>query len=225
MLITIKMIKRCLTVVILMFSVASWAQINETTYYKDQYHRNETTAEKARFSKTVMQNADGSITTESKDLKKGQIVWSHTYKGEEPVGTWIMDGKVDKDWDFDLVYAQEDCSNNVVKTKSYFENNDSLYYAAPVIEGSESFIKYVQRNLRYPSYARRHGVDGKVYVAFTITKEGTIENIVVTKGVHVSLDKETVRLFRNLKLLSPPKLNGQPVAICIAIPLRFKLDV
>lgn len=219
------MINRGVTVIMLLFSLAGWAQTGETTYYKDEYHRKETTPEKARFSKTVIKNADGSITTESKDLKKGEIAWSHTYKGEEPVGSWITNGVVDKSWDFNLVYAQEDCSNNVVKIKNFFESNDSLHYTAPGIEGAESFMKYIQHNLRYPAFARRHGIDGKVHVAFTITKEGTIENIVVTKGVHVSVDKETVRVFKNLKLSIPPKINGQPVEICVNTALRFKLDV
>ena len=76
----------------------------------------------------------------------------------------------------------------------------------------------------YPAKARRSGTEGAVKTSFTLTKEGSIENIIITKGTDIVLDKESVRILRELKFSTPPALNGQPVSLCVTLPLTFKLS-
>ena len=59
--------------------------------------------------------------------------------------------------------------------------------------------------------------------SFIVTKDGQIENIVVNKGVDITLDKEAVRILRALKFSTPPLLNGRPVNICVKFPISFRL--
>ncbi|MBA3901571.1 MAG: TonB family protein, partial [Bacteroidetes bacterium] len=40
----------------------------------------------------------------------------------------------------------------------------------------------------YPNLAKENGIQGTVYLMLTLTKEGTIENIVVKRGTNVLLD-------------------------------------
>jgi hypothetical protein len=35
------------------------------------------------------------------------------------------------------------------------------------------------------------------------------------------LDKEVMRAFRELEFYEPPKLNGEPIDICILYPITF----
>lgn len=208
----------------------SFAQTVETKYYKDRYTQEEVPADKARFSVTVAHNPDGSISTTKKNLKKNKIDDSQTFKGEEPFGIWIYQrgtGPAEMDFNFELVYNTAKCANDSIPAKidNFLEDDPSLNYTAPKVSsgGAKEYYTFLAKNVVYPSKARRYGIEGKVYMTFTITSEGTIENIVVTKGVHISLDKEAVRVLRKLKFQNPPLINGKPQTICVQSSISFRL--
>jgi TonB family protein len=217
------------TALILLLSSICQAQTVQTRYYNNQYLEEEVPQGKARYSQTVTQNADGSITTSKKNLKKDVVEFSQTLKGEEPFGVWIYQrasGLAEMDYNFQLQYTEEDCPGDgaLVRIENYLENDDSKGYTAPKIAPEEkSILSFIGRNLVYPAKARREGIQGRVVLVFTITKEGAIEDIFVKKGVHMVLDKEAVRVLRKLKFSSPPRLNGQPQNFCVEMPVSFKL--
>jgi TonB family protein len=188
----------------------------------------ETTPEKAKFSETTTRNPDGSVTTEVKDIKKDEIITFESFKGDEPTGVWKYKRRNipdPLDYSFSLIYSDEQCKDSVAGLKNYFENNDSLKYIAPKLSTSEhSIYDFLSKHIYYPSNAVESGIQGKVYLAFTITSEGLIENIVVRKGTNILLDKEAVRVMRKLKLSSPPVINGQAKGVCVTFPMSFKLE-
>jgi TonB family protein len=207
----------------------SFAQ-TETKYYKDRSSQEEVPADKAKFSVTVTHNADGSVSTTKKDLKKNTVVYSETLKGEEPFGVWIYQrgtGPAEMNYNFELIYRTDKCFNDSIpaKTDNLLEDDPSLNYTAPKVNsgGAKEYYTFLAKNVVYPSKARRTGIQGKVYMTFTITSEGSIENIVVTKGVHISLDKEAVRVLRKLKFQNPPLISGKPQTICVQSSISFKL--
>lgn len=222
---------KIITLVLLPFLVVStsFAQ-TETKYYKDRFSREEVAADKAKFSVTVTHNADGSISTIKRNLKKNTVDYSETLKGEEPLGIWIYQrgtGPAEMDFNFELIYRTDKCSNDSIpaKTDNFMEDAPSQNYTAPKVNsgGAKEYYTFLAKNVVYPSKARRTGIQGKVYMTFTITSEGTIENIVVTKGVHISLDKEAVRVLRKLRFQNPPIINGRPQTICVQSSISFKL--
>jgi TonB family protein len=104
------------------------------------------------------------------------------------------------------------------------KDNPGIGYTAPVVEEKDpAVITFFVRNMRYPAKARRSGIEGVVEVAFDITETGSVENIVVTDGVDVVVDKEAVRVLRKLKFARPPMVNGAPRKVCIEMPVRFQL--
>lgn len=208
---------------------ASFAQ-TETKYYKDRSSREEVAADKAKFSVTVTRNPDGSILTTEQDFKKNKVYYSQTFKGEEPFGIWIYQrgsGLAEMDFNFELKHSTDKCSSDSIpsKTENFLEDDPSLNYTAPKVNsgGAKEYYAFLAKNTVYPAKARRYGIEGKVYMTFTITSEGTIENIVVTKGVDISLDKEAVRVLRKLKFQSPPLINGKPQTICVQSFISFRL--
>ena len=50
--------------------------------------------------------------------------------------------------------------------------------------------KHIARKFRYPEYAKENNIQGRVSMQFTIDKDGSIENISVLKGMHITLDTE-----------------------------------
>lgn len=91
--------------------------------------------------------------------------------------------------------------------------------------GMEAMSKFISKNLRYPSTARRMGVDGKVFVQFVVDKEGKISDVQVIKGVSADCDKEAVRVVQMMPAWKPGKQNGKAVKARFVLPIRFKLDV
>jgi protein TonB len=184
--------------------------------------------EKAKFSQTIIQNPDGSQTTEVKDIRKDEIISTETYKGDEPTGIWKYKRRNIReplDYSFNLIYSDKPCSDSIAGLKDYFKNNDSLKYIAPKSLTSEREIHdFIAKNLYYPSSAVENGIQGKISLAFTITLDGRVENVVVKKGVDISLDKEAVRVIRKLKFNGAPIVNGQPKEVCVTFPLAFKLE-
>jgi TonB family protein len=202
----------------------------ETKYFNDKYSSKEVPKEKAKYSKTIKTNVDSSITTEIKQIKTNEIIRSRTFKGKEPFGIWICDNfssKQELDYNFKLIYAdpfcQDSASNDIVN--DFFVDNDSIGYKAPKIStGETSIYLAVSKIVVYPQDAVENGISGTVYLNFNITKDGKIENIAVTKGKNILLDKETVRVFRTLQFSSPAYLHGKPISICVRFPFKYTLE-
>lgn len=219
--------KIALTILILLFTTICKSQTTQIKYYDNRWLEQEVPESKAKFSQAIIQNSDGSVTTEIKNIKRGEVVQSETYKGEEPYGIWKYqqgNGIGELDFSFDLKYADVYCKDSIEGVSDYFSNNDSLKYVAPIIEGDLTFIQFLVKNFVYPPIARENGITGRVIVAFTLTDKGNIEDIVVLKGVNTLLDKEAVRVMRQLKFKNPPSINGITKKICFTIPIRFQLD-
>lgn len=207
------------------FALTCSAQTSDTKYYKTMSMDEEVPQEKAKYSRTITNNSDGSVTTERKNLKKNLIESRQILKDEQPVGIWIYltgRGPAEMDYDFNLEYSNQECSTNL-NIKNYFTDEISVGYESPHISTGELFNEFVAKNLVYPAKARREGMQGKVDLTFTFTNEGIIENIRVKKGVHLVLDKEAVRIIRKIKLSSPPKIKGQPETLCGNVSITFRL--
>lgn len=210
----------------LLLSVAGLAQTSETRYYKDDFLRKEVPANRAGYSQTVTHHTDGTVTTVGKNLKTQKIMSSETYKGNEPTGIWT-DGWYDEprtlDYNFQLVYSDKICADTIAGIKDYFKNDDKLHYVAPKVEGGD-LMQVLVKTATYPSQAKDENISGEVAVSFTVTADGKIENVVVAKGKHILLDKEVVRVFRGIKLLSGPTLNGQPISVCVTRKFGFFIE-
>ncbi|WP_299454114.1 energy transducer TonB [uncultured Microscilla sp.] len=90
--------------------------------------------------------------------------------------------------------------------------------------GLKKFYKYIGKNLKYPSQARRMGVEGKVYIQFVVEKDGSITDIKILKGIGSGCDEEAIRVLKNAPKWKPGKQRGVPVRVRRSIPIVFKLQ-
>jgi protein TonB len=89
--------------------------------------------------------------------------------------------------------------------------------------GYSAFYKFIGDKMKYPSQARRMGIEGKVYVQFVVDKDGSITEVQAVKGIGAGCDEEAVRVLRSAPKWSPPKQRGKPVKQRIILPITFKL--
>jgi TonB family protein len=81
----------------------------------------------------------------------------------------------------------------------------------------------VQPSIRYPTQARRQGIQGVVVVEFVVEKNGKTSMIQVSKGIGGGCDQEAIRVVKLAKY-HPAINNGKRVRMRMSIPLSFKLD-
>lgn len=90
--------------------------------------------------------------------------------------------------------------------------------------GDAALYKFLHDNLSYPPAASEEGVQGRVYVKFVVTKDGSIEQVQIARGRHPALDKEAIRVVKKLGKFIPGKQNGQNVNVWFSLPVLFKLN-
>jgi len=87
----------------------------------------------------------------------------------------------------------------------------------------EQMNKHIRKNFRYPEIAQEMGIQGRVYVNFIISKDGSITNIRM-RGPDKNLEKEAERIISKLPSMTPGKQRGRPVRVPFSIPITFRLQ-
>ena len=67
--------------------------------------------------------------------------------------------------------------------------------------------KHIRKNFRYPDIAQEMGIQGRVYVNFIISKDGSITNIRM-RGPDKNLENEAARIIGRLPKMTPGKQRG-----------------
>lgn len=204
------------------------AQTSDTTYYNNVYLQKEVQPNKAKFARIVTTQADGLSTVLVKDLSSQKTISSSSFKDSEPMGIWLKQKNgelVELDYDFDVVYRKIPCADSLSAIKDIFSDDTAANYIAPKLAtGEKSIYSFLGNNTVYPRFARDNALEGNVYVVFTISASGTTTNVEVLRGIHISLDKEAVRVIKLMKFSNPPTLNGVARSCCAVIPLKFSLS-
>lgn len=107
-------------------------------------------------------------------------------------------------------------------------NKNSVYDVVeqmPSFPGGISGLRtYLNQNIRYPAEAQENCVQGRVVVSFVVGKDGHISDVTVLRSVDPSLDKEAIRVVRNMPRWTPGKQGGEPVRVRYNVPVSFRLN-
>jgi TonB family protein len=106
-------------------------------------------------------------------------------------------------------------------------NTDTVYIvvqkAAEFPGGMPELYKYIASCLKYPANARRSGVQGSVFVAFVVTKDGRVTSPEVVKGIGGGCDEAAIDCFISEMKWEPGLVRGKPVNSKFVLPIKFKL--
>jgi TonB family protein len=98
---------------------------------------------------------------------------------------------------------------------------------ASIPTGISGLMNYIARNLKYPAKAKAAGIEGDVYVLFTIAPSGKVTDVEVNKAIDSpggGCREEAVRVVSEMPDWRPAKQQGRPVAARYQLPIRFALD-
>ena len=105
----------------------------------------------------------------------------------------------------------------------------------PIYPGCEPYIQqlrscflrkiqiHINKNFRYPEFAQKTGIQGRVFVQFIIDKDGSVVGI-RTRGPHPILEIEAKRIISILPKFIPGYVDGKAVRVPFSIPISFKLQ-
>ena len=105
----------------------------------------------------------------------------------------------------------------------------------PIYPGCEPYIQqlrscfqtkiqtHINKNFRYPEFAQKTGIQGRVFVQFIIDKDGSIVGI-KTRGPHPILEIEAKRIISILPKFIPGYVDGKAVRVPLSTSITFKLQ-
>lgn len=89
--------------------------------------------------------------------------------------------------------------------------------------GMKGCMDFIQKEMRYPEEAKNAGIQGRVHLQFIIEKDGTPAQPRIVRSVHPLLDKEALRIIRQMPKWTPGKQDGRPQRVLYTIPIQFRL--
>lgn len=146
-----------------------------------------------------------------------------------------------------LQIAENDADVEETTIQSSEENNQAveIKYVAPIVEeeepeeaeifmvveempefpgGMAECLKFLGKNIKYPTIAQENGVQGRVIVQFVVNQDGSIVDPVVVRSVDPYLDKEALRVIKTMPKWKPGKQRGKAVRVKYTVPVTFKLQ-
>jgi len=90
--------------------------------------------------------------------------------------------------------------------------------------GDEALRKYLATSVKYPVIAQENGIQGRVFVAFVVDKNGNVTNVRVARPFDPNLDKEAVRVVQSMPKWTPGKHRGKAVKVSYTVPINFVLQ-
>jgi protein TonB len=90
--------------------------------------------------------------------------------------------------------------------------------------GEGAMMAFIARNIKYPTFAREGGIQGRVFVNFVVEPSGMVSNVRVLRGIGGGCDEEAVRVVESMPKWTPGKQRGKAVRVSFNLPVRFTLQ-
>jgi protein TonB len=84
-------------------------------------------------------------------------------------------------------------------------------------------VKALQKQVEYPEFAQKAGIEGRVFVQFVVDESGNVTSPTVTRGVHKLLNQAALDAVRKLDC-EPGKQRGRAVKVQMSLPVMFRLQ-
>jgi hypothetical protein len=86
-------------------------------------------------------------------------------------------------------------------------------------DGMNWLHKFIGDNFEYPPI----DAYGKIYIQFTVTESGKLNDVKIARGLQNLFDKELLRVFSIMPDWKPGKIDGKPVPVRLTLPVDITL--
>ena len=137
----------------------------------------------------------------------------------------IKETIIASDEDMGEVVEIQNIENVVVEEPEKEEEIFQVVEAMPEFPGGTAeLMKWLQKNIKYPSISQENGVQGRVIVQFVVNRDGSIVDPVVLRSVDPYLDKEALRVVSAMPKWKPGEQRGKTVRVKFTLPIQFRLQ-
>lgn len=141
---------------------------------------------------------------------------------EVPNDEIIEDDNVDFDASLDLNESLDTQGPPPPPEKEEEEEEQEVFVVVedqPQLKGGMAAL---QKEVNYPEFAKKAGIEGRVFVQFVVDESGNVQDPKVTRGVHKLLNEEAVRAVKQMTF-TPGKQRGKAVKVQMSLPVTFRL--
>lgn len=107
-------------------------------------------------------------------------------------------------------------------------DDDAIFFVVEVQPefpgGMDSMYAFIQKNLIYPEKAKAEGIEGRVFITFTIEKDGSVSNVKILRGIGGGCDEAAKEVVEKMPKWKPGKQRGKPVRFQFNLPIKFELE-
>ena len=90
--------------------------------------------------------------------------------------------------------------------------------------GMKALMNFIDSNLVYPADAVENETVGRVFVRFTVLKNGETTDFKMLRGLTPSIDREVIRVLKGMEKWQPGILKNEAVDVYFTIPVKLTLD-
>ena len=139
---------------------------------------------------------------------------------------------VEYDFEEEVEEILEDVLEEPLSQTYQREEEDSILicvvegYPRP-IGGMKRFYAFLKGNLKYPEKAKKHKVEGRVFIQFIVDTDGIMKDFKLVRGLGYGFDQEAIRVIQELAKeikWHPATQRGISVPQKMTFPIRFKLS-
>ncbi len=178
--------------------------------------------------------------------KKGVLIEEGSYENGTKRGIWNRygdDGALEEKWDYDQrpakkIFVSENRKmhdqsarnqvEEIIEEEIVEESSDNLIFVIVEEEarpkgGMQEFRKHVSdyTTKNYPERARKAGITGKVFINFTVEKDGTLSNVQILKGIGGGCAEVARNAIKSYGKWIPAKHRGKVVRQNFNFPVSF----
>lgn len=178
-----------------------------------------------------LRNGDGTVTVALKTYPDGLPVRREQYRGKTPVGRWmqrynLQNPPLETIYEVDTSGALASCPTPYIYELGTTElsfGSAAGSFTPPVLADGGDVPSFFNKYLSYPAAAREGNIQGKVRIKGTLTEEGQLTDLAISKSVDRDLDAEVYRVVKLMRFKGPALVNGRPARLCVSMPVDFNL--
>ena len=116
---------------------------------------------------------------------------------------------------FNLLTASSTPGSNALGGEDYLP-------VAEVMPAPVGGMDAIRKTISYPDFARKAGLQGKVYVLAFISESGAVDEVKIIKGIGGGCDDEVAKAVKKAKF-TPGSNKGVPVKVKLSLAFSFVL--
>jgi len=90
--------------------------------------------------------------------------------------------------------------------------------------GRDAMTKFIEDNIRYPITTVENRIGGMSVICFTVTKEGKIEHVMLSRGIDPAADREAVRAVKAMPKWIPATVKGKAINMKFEVAVIFNIE-